>query len=90
MRLAQNPSSAHTEKQALGWTNILHLSMRVRSFSPYRGRVSASTAVSGYSIDAMDRMCFHSSRYGLVGNPNVLTWLLARAPTTFAEYVHRK
>jgi hypothetical protein len=25
----------------------------------------------------------------LTGNPNVLTWLLAREPTSFAEYVSR-
>lgn len=26
-------------------------------------------------------------KYGIAGNPNVLTWLLGRKPTTFAEYI---
>lgn len=42
--------------------------------------------------DSYGRECFRClaetySIYGIAGNPNVLTWLLGRAPTTFREYV---
>jgi uncharacterized protein YbjT (DUF2867 family) len=42
-----------------------------------------------YSIDAKWRLISYYNRYGLSGNPNVLAWLLGRAPTSFAEYVRR-
>ncbi len=32
----------------------------------------------------------HYSAHDFVGNPNVLTWLLGRAPTTFEAYVERQ
>src|SRR5262249_38099305 len=40
-----------------------------------------------YTIDTLYRLFIYYGRYGIVGNPNVLTWLLSRAPTTFVEYV---
>lgn len=39
--------------------------------------------------DAMFRLFDHYGRYGITGNPNVLSWLLGRPPTSFAEYVRR-
>ena len=45
--------------------------------------------------DSYGRECFRAladtySRYGIAGNPNVLTWLLGRKPTSFKEYVIRE
>lgn len=40
-------------------------------------------------IETMARMNAHYDAHGLVGNGNVLRWLLGRAPTTFADYVAR-
>lgn len=45
--------------------------------------------------DSYGRECFRHlaetySEYGIVGNPNVLSWLLQRKPTTFAQYVERE
>jgi hypothetical protein len=37
----------------------------------------------------MVRLFDHYGRYGITGNPNVLTWLLGRPPTSFDEYVQR-
>ncbi|MGA2872797.1 MAG: hypothetical protein ABSF27_04325 [Candidatus Dormibacteria bacterium] len=34
-------------------------------------------------------LLFHYGRYGITGNPNVLSWLLGRRPTGFAEFVRR-
>lgn len=42
-----------------------------------------------YRLDGLTRLVDHYERYGLTGNPNVLTWLLGRRPTTFREYVRR-
>jgi uncharacterized protein YbjT (DUF2867 family) len=42
-----------------------------------------------YRLDAMFRLFDHYGRYGITGNANVLTWLLGRRPTSFAEYVRR-
>jgi len=39
--------------------------------------------------DAMVRLFDHYGRHGITGNPNVLSWLLGRPPTTFREYVRR-
>ena len=43
-----------------------------------------------FPYDAMYRLWGHYSRYGITGNPNVLTWLLGRPPTTLREYVVRE
>ncbi len=39
--------------------------------------------------DALARLFDHYGHYGIIGNPNVLGWLLGRQPTSFAEYVRR-
>lgn len=40
-------------------------------------------------VENMRLMNLHYDGHGLVGNPNVLTWLLGRAPGTFADFVRR-
>ena len=47
------------------------------------------TAADDYRADAMVRLFDHYSRYGITGNPNVLSWLLDRPPTRFDTYVRR-
>jgi uncharacterized protein YbjT (DUF2867 family) len=42
-----------------------------------------------YFVDSLLRILDHYERYGLIGNRNVLTWLLGRRPTSFVEYVRR-
>ena len=41
-------------------------------------------------IETMTKMNAHYDAHGLVGNPNVLRWILGREPTRFAEYVVRE
>jgi uncharacterized protein YbjT (DUF2867 family) len=48
-----------------------------------------SSDVDDYRHDAMTRLFEHYGRYGITGNPNVLTWLLGRPPATFSDYVRR-
>jgi uncharacterized protein YbjT (DUF2867 family) len=43
-----------------------------------------------YTRDAMRRLLGHYDSYGITGNPNVLTWLLGRNPTSFRKYAHRQ
>lgn len=40
-------------------------------------------------IERMVTMNDHYDRYGFLGNPNVLSWILGRPPTTYREYVQR-
>ncbi len=47
------------------------------------------TEAEDHRMDAIVRLFDHYGRYGITGNPNVLGWLLGRAPTSFAEYVRR-
>jgi uncharacterized protein YbjT (DUF2867 family) len=54
--------------------------------SPHRQRL----AEAEFTYDIMYRLFGHYSRYGITGNPNVLTWLLGRPPTTLREYVQRE
>lgn len=42
------------------------------------------------AIATLLAMFRYYDRHGLVGNPNVLGWLLGRAPTTFTEFVGRQ
>jgi uncharacterized protein YbjT (DUF2867 family) len=41
-------------------------------------------------IDTMSRMNVHYDRHGLIGNPNVLRWILGREPNDFAGFVRRE
>lgn len=43
-----------------------------------------------YTVDGFTRLVNQYDRYGILGNSNVLRWLLGRAPTTFADYVRRE
>jgi len=52
-------------------------------------RMVRDTDPSGqaYQLRAMRAISARYSSHDFVGNPNVLTWLLGRTPTTFEEYV---
>ena len=41
-------------------------------------------------IETMVAMNRHYDMHGLVGNPNVLGWILGRPPRTFEEFVKRE
>jgi uncharacterized protein YbjT (DUF2867 family) len=58
-------------------------------FPTGEGAGASSTEAEDHRMDAMVRLFDHYGRYGITGNPNVLAWLLGRAPTSFAQYVHR-
>ena len=43
-----------------------------------------------YEVAAARAISSRYSRHDFVGNPNVLTWLLGRAPTSFEDFVRRE
>ncbi len=46
-----------------------------------------ASGLSPYAVDTLGKMFSYYAANGLVGNPNVLRWLLGRAPRTLAEFV---
>jgi uncharacterized protein YbjT (DUF2867 family) len=40
-----------------------------------------------YQVETLNKMFHYYARYGLVGNPNVLTWLLGRPPTSLPAFI---
>ncbi len=53
-------------------------------------RDAAAAGLPAERIDGMTRMNRHYDAHGLVGNPNVLRWILGREPARFADYVVRE
>jgi uncharacterized protein YbjT (DUF2867 family) len=53
-------------------------------------REAASAGMPAERIETMCLMNAHYSAHGLVGNPNVLRWILRREPTSFAGFVSRE
>lgn len=45
--------------------------------------------LSKYAVDNLTRMFEYYDRWGLVGNPNMLKWLLRREPTSFEGFIER-
>ncbi len=59
-----------------------------QSVEVWEERARASE-IGDYQRETLIRMFRYYERYGLVGNPNVLGWLLRRPPTTLAAFVER-
>jgi uncharacterized protein YbjT (DUF2867 family) len=53
-------------------------------------REAAASGLPAGRIDTLCRMNAHYDAHGLVGNPNVLRWILGRKPTDFADFVRRE
>ena len=48
-----------------------------------------ASGLGDYQVETLVKMFDYYERYGLWGNPNVLSWLLGRPPTTFTACVER-
>jgi NAD(P)H dehydrogenase (quinone) len=48
-----------------------------------------ATGLGNYAVDALKKMFRYYEDYGFWGNPRMLTWLLRRPPTRFAEFAER-
>jgi uncharacterized protein YbjT (DUF2867 family) len=53
-------------------------------------REAAAAGLPAERIAGMIKMNAHYDAHGLVGNPNVLRWILGREPGGFADYVKRE
>ena len=62
---------------------------RLGSFAEPSGLQPLPSEEEDYRREAMARLFDHYGLHGITGNPNVLTWLLGRPPTSFAHYVRR-
>ncbi len=61
---------------------------RAISIDQWETKAHASS-LSDYAIETLKAMFTYYERYGLVGSPNVLRWLLGREPATLAEFATR-
>lgn len=52
-------------------------------------RNARASGLNDYAIDTLLKMFMYYEQNGLVGNPNVLSWLLGRPPTSLATFVQR-
>jgi len=52
-------------------------------------RAARANRVSDYAIDTLLKMFVYYNHYGLVGNPNLLGWLLGHPPTSLATFAQR-
>jgi uncharacterized protein YbjT (DUF2867 family) len=50
---------------------------------------ATTSNLSPYALDTLLKMFHYYGRYGLEGNPTVLTLLLSRPPTSLEEFIHR-
>lgn len=46
-----------------------------------------ANGLPAYALETLGKMFGYYAAYGLVGNPNVLRWLLGRAPTTLDAFI---
>ncbi len=53
-------------------------------------RSARATGMPSNAIRSLGAMFRYYDRYGLLGNGNVLSWLLGRRPTSFAQFVERE
>jgi len=53
-------------------------------------REAAAAGMAAERIETMCLMNAHYDAHGLIGNPNVLRWILGREPTRFADFVKRE
>jgi uncharacterized protein YbjT (DUF2867 family) len=78
-------STARILTEMLGWP------IRAATKPPDEFRRDATAAgMPAERIETMSLMNAHYDAHGLIGNPNVLRWLLGREPTRFAEFVRRE
>jgi len=57
--------------------------------SDWRLQADRNTGMNEYTIENLVRMFEYYERWGLVGNPNVLRWLLKREPTLFERFIQK-
>ncbi len=85
------PEMLSCEDKAVVLSKVLGKKVRAGEDSLDEFRAKAMAAgMPEHVVETRARMFAHYDRQGLPGNPNVLSWLLGRAPNTFEQYVRRE
>lgn len=72
------------------FSQVLGLPVRAEEQSRVDWEAGARrTGMDAYAVETLLKMFIYYDQHGLIGNPNVLTSLLGRAPTTFEAFLHR-
>lgn len=69
-------------------SSVLNRSVKAKQDSLAQWRNGAET-LSSYAVENLAAMFDYYDRWGLAGNPNVLTWLLGREPTSVESMIRR-
>lgn len=85
--LAGAPPLSHIEAAEI-FSRVLKREVRaeVEGINDWRLR---ATGMSEYAIENLGRMFEYYDQWGLVGNPNVLKWLLKKEPTALETFIDR-
>ncbi len=72
-------------------SQVLMRKVRVEQISMEEWRRAAvARGLGEYQVDTLVKMFRYYERFGFWGNPNVLTWILGKAPGTLADFVRRQ
>ena len=84
------PEALSQRDMAAVISHVLGREIRAQALSLEQMEKNARAAgASNDRITQMLTMNKHYDQFGFRGNPNILRWLLARAPNTFENYVKR-
>jgi uncharacterized protein YbjT (DUF2867 family) len=84
------PEVLTTAKMAQIISQQLGAEVKVETIPPDKWVAQVrSSGMTEHQIDTLSRMFKYYSQYGLVGNPNVMSWLLKRKATDFSSFVKR-
>jgi uncharacterized protein YbjT (DUF2867 family) len=83
--LAGTSAVSHVEVAEI-FASMLNRRVRAEQSEPST-RVQSKTGE--YAAESLIKMFNYYDKWGLVGNPNVLTWLLDREPTSLAAFIER-
>jgi uncharacterized protein YbjT (DUF2867 family) len=85
--LAGTVPTSHAEVAEI-FEHVLHRKVRAENeeISDWRLRVGG---MSEYAVDNLIRMFAYYDHWGLVGNPNVLKWILGREPGSIKTFVEK-
>ena len=85
--LVGTPPTSHLEAAEM-FGHVLKCDVRAEKeeIAEWRSRVNG---ISDYAVENLVRMFEYYNQWGLVGNPNVLTWILQREPTSLENFIRK-
>jgi NAD(P)H dehydrogenase (quinone) len=84
------PQAISPAEMARLLSRVLARPVEARSIDRREWEARAQSAgMSAYGLETLVKMFAYYDRYGLVGNPSVLAWILGRSPRSFSEFIAR-